>query len=106
MPRTLQARLSLAFAMVIALTLGLVSVFVLNRLDDYFTRQQRTDLEERHATVSAFVRSVADTADRGHAVVFPDGTVNPTVLRAFNSEFVRKLIADQTAQADVIVRFG
>jgi signal transduction histidine kinase len=106
MPRTLQARLSLAFAMVIALTLGLVSVFVLNRLDDYFTRQQRTDLEERHATVAAFVSSVADGADRGHAVVFPDGTVNPIVLAAFNSPGVRQLIADQTAQADVIVRFG
>ena len=62
MPRTLQARLSLAFAMVIALTLGLVSIFVLNRLDDYFTRQQRTDLEERHAIVAAFVRGATRTA--------------------------------------------
>ena len=46
MPRTFQARLTLAFVMVIALTLGLVSVFVLNRLDDYFSRQQRTDPEQ------------------------------------------------------------
>ncbi len=106
MPRTLQARLSLAFAMVIALTLGLVSVFVLNRLDDYFTRQQRTDLEERHAIVTSFVRSVTDTAAQGRVVVFPDGTVNPIVLHAFSNDFVRKLIADQTAQANVIVRFG
>ena len=106
MPRTLQARLSLAFAMVIALTLGLVSVFVLNRLDDYFTRQQRTDLEERHAIVTSFVRSVTDTASQGRVVVAPDGTVNPVVLRAFSNDFVRKLIADQTAQANVIVRFG
>ena len=106
MPRTLQARLSLAFAMVIALTLGLVSVFVLNRLDDYFTRQQQTDLEERHAIVSALVRGAARQAAADHLVVLPDGTVNPAVLRWFDADEVRKLIADQTAQADVIVRFG
>ena len=106
MPRTLQARLSLAFAMVIALTLGLVSVFVLNRLDDYFTRQQRTDLEERHAIVAAFVRGATRQAAGTHFVVFPDGTVNPSVLRTFDDPDVRRLIADQTAQADVIVRFG
>jgi len=106
MPRTLQARLSLAFAMVIALTLGLVSIFVLNRLDDYFTRQQRTDLEERHAIVAAFVRGATRTAAGDHLVVLPDGTVNPAVLRTFNNDEIRKLIADQTAQANVIVRFG
>ena len=106
MPRTFQARLSLAFAMVIALTLGLVSVFVLNRLDDYFTRQQRTDLEERHAIVSGFVRSVTRQAADGGLVVGLDGTVDPNVLNALDSDFVRNLIADQTAQADVIVRYG
>ena len=106
MPRTLQARLSLAFAMVIALTLGLVSIFVLNRLDDYFTRQQRTDLEERHAIVAAFVRGATRTAAGDHLVVLPDGTVNPAVLRTLNNDEIRKLIADQTAQANVIVRFG
>ena len=105
-PRTFQARLSLAFAMVIALTLGLVSVFVLNRLDDYFTRQQRTDLEERHAIVSGFVRSVTRQAADGGLVVGLDGTVDPNVLNALDSDFVRNLIADQTAQADVIVRYG
>ena len=39
-PRTFQARLSVAFVTVIAVTLGIVSIFVVNRLDDYFTRQQ------------------------------------------------------------------
>jgi signal transduction histidine kinase len=106
MPRTFQARLSLAFVMVIALTLGLVSVFVLNRLDDYFTRQQRTDLEERHAIVAGFVRSATRQAADGHLVVLPDGTVNQDVLDALDSDFVRNLIADQAAQADVIVRYG
>jgi signal transduction histidine kinase len=106
MPRTFQARLSLAFVMVIALTLGLVSVFVLNRLDDYFTRQQQTDLEERHAIVAGFVRSLTQQAAGNRLVVFPDGTVNPAVLRSLDLDIVRKLIADEAAQADVIVRYG
>jgi signal transduction histidine kinase len=106
MPRTFQARLSLAFVMVIALTIGLVSVFVLNRLDDYFTRQQRTDLEDRHAIVSGFVRSVAERAAGRRPVVGADLTLNPDVQEVLESEVVRNLIADQTAQADVIVRFG
>ena len=106
MPRTFQARLSLAFVMVLALTIGLVSVFVLNRLDDYFTRQQRTDLEDRHAIVSGFVRSVANQAAGRRPVVGADLTLNPDVQDALESELVRNLIADQTAQADVIVRFG
>jgi signal transduction histidine kinase len=106
MPRTFQARLSMAFVMVIALTLGLVSVVVINRLDDYFTRQQRTDLEERHATVRAFVESIADTYSGGRPVVNVDGVVSPRVLNALETDLVRNVIADQIAQADVIVRFG
>ena len=106
MPRTFQARLSLAFVMVIALTIGLVSVFVLNRLDDYFTKQQRTDLEDRHAIVSGFVRSVAERAAGRLPVVGADLTLNPDVQDILETEVVRNLIADQTAQADVIVRFG
>jgi signal transduction histidine kinase len=106
MPRTFQARLSMAFVLVIALTLGLVSVLVLNRLDDYFTRQQTTDLEDRHNIVSGFVRSVANQAAGRQLVVNPDLTLNPRVQAALSSELVRDLIADQTAQADVIVRFG
>ena len=106
MPRTFQARLSLAFVMVIALTIGLVSVFVLNRLDDYFTKQQRTDLEDRHAIVSGFVRSVAERAAGRRPVVGADLTLNPDVQDILETDVVRNLIADQTAQADVIVRFG
>lgn len=104
MPRTLQARLSLAFAMVIALTLGLVSVFVVNRLDDYFTRQQQTDLKERHATVSAFIRSLSETA--APVVVNANGVLDPDVINTLESSGYRGLIADRLAQADVVVRYG
>ena len=105
MPRTFQARLSLAFVLVIALTLGLVSVIVLNRLDDYFRQQQTTDLKERTQTVSNFVRSINDIASSGRLIVNADGHVNPNVISALETDY-RSLIADQLAQADVVVQFG
>jgi len=39
-------------------------------------------------------------------VVDADGLVNPRVLQALESDAFRSLIADLTAQADVLVRFG
>jgi len=86
MPRTFQARLSLAFVLVIALTLGLVSVIVLNRLDDYFRQQQTTDLKERTQTVSNFVRSINDIASSGRLIVNADGHVNPNVISALETD--------------------
>jgi signal transduction histidine kinase len=106
LPKTLQARLTLAFVAVIALLLGLVSFLVLNRLDDYFSRQQETDLAERHKTVVAFVGSITEAAAGRSPVIDVDGTANGAVLRALNAESIRSLIADRTAQADVIVSFG
>ncbi len=106
MPRTFQARLSIAFVLVIGLTLGLASVLVLNRLDDYFTRQQTTDLEERVAIVSSFVQAVASTAAGDRLIVNADGRLNPDVIAALESDGIRGVIADRTARADVIVRFG
>jgi signal transduction histidine kinase len=105
-PRTFQARLSLAFVTVIALTLGIMSIFVINRLDDYFTRQQTTDLEERANTVSAFVSTITTRASRGFPVMTSDGLVEQRVLDGLEEPGVRNLIADQVAQANVIVRIG
>jgi signal transduction histidine kinase len=105
-PRTFQARLSVAFVTVIALTLALVSIFVVNRLDDYFTRQQEADLKERLTTVSAFVRSITTGASRGLPVIDGDGFVAQRVLIGLEDGQLRDLIADQIAQADVIVRIG
>jgi signal transduction histidine kinase len=106
LPRTLQARLTVAFVAVIALLLGLVSILVLNRLDDYFTRQQETDLGERQKTVIAFVRELAEGAAGGQPVVDADGDTNPEVVRLLSREASRNLIADRTAQADVSIIFG
>ena len=106
LPRTFQGRLTIALVMVIALTLGLVSVLVINRLDDYFSRQQESDLRERHQTVIAFVRSITIDTAGGGPVVDPAGAVDPLVLARLQQEGFRSLIADRTAQADVIIRFG
>jgi signal transduction histidine kinase len=106
LPRTLQARLTVAFVAVIALLLGLVSILVLNRLDDYFTRQQETDLGERQKTVIAFVHNIVEGAAAGAPVIDEDGDTNPDVVRALMGEGSRNLIADRTAQANVSIVFG
>ena len=107
MPHTFQGRLTIAFVTVIALTLALVTVLVLNRLDDYFTSQQTADLEVRSATVGGFVQALAeDAAGDGALVVGADGRMNPRVIAAMEDPGQRRLIADRLGQADVIVQFG
>jgi signal transduction histidine kinase len=56
--------------------------------------------------VSAFVRSIAETAAEGRPVVGANGVVNPRVLATLQNDQVESLIADRMAQADVRVRFG
>ncbi len=106
MPRTFQGRLTIAFVAVIALTLGLVSMLVLNRLDDYFARQQTADLTERSTTVSGFLQTSARTAAKGAPIVGADGLVDERVVRALDDPALRAFITDRLGQADVIVRFG
>ncbi|HLO34469.1 MAG TPA: hypothetical protein VK194_00235, partial [Candidatus Deferrimicrobium sp.] len=53
-PKSLQARLTLGFASVVALSLLLVTVFVLNRLDDEFRTQEIADLQVRAQLVSEY----------------------------------------------------
>ena len=105
LPRSFQGRLALSFIGVIALTLVLVTVLVINRLDDYFTRQQTTDLEQRAETVSVYVQSRARAAADDGIVVSLDQRVNPAVLEALDEE-QQRVIADRLGQADVRVRFG
>jgi signal transduction histidine kinase len=106
MPRTFQSRLTIAFLAVIALTLGLVGILVVNRLDDYFARQQDTDLAERQTTVGMVVSNLANQAALRQPVVDSEGLVNPRVLAALQNKPIRDLVSDRLAQADVIVRFG
>ncbi len=106
MPRTFQGRLTVAFVTVLALTLSLVSLLVLNRLDDYFARQQQADLSERSTTVSGYVQSLARDAVDGAPVVGADGLLHEEVVDRLNEPGFRAFITDRLGQADVIVRFG
>ena len=106
MPRTFQGRLTIAFVAVLALTLGLVSMLVLNRLDDYFAKQQIADLRERSETVRGFVQNTARNAALGAPVVGADGLLNERVARVLDQPEFHLFIADRLGQADVTVRFG
>jgi two-component system, OmpR family, sensor histidine kinase BaeS len=105
-PRTFQGRLTLAFVAVVALTLGLATVLVINRLDDYFATQRSTDLEHRSDLVASFVLTVAESAAAGRAVVGVDGAVDVQVIRALANRETQRFIADQLGQADVAIQFG
>jgi signal transduction histidine kinase len=106
LPRTFQGRLTIAFIGVIALILILVTVLVLNRLDDYFSRQQTTDLEQRAQTVSDYVQSLARGAAQGRPVVGVDKVVDPAVIAVLSDRDQQRVIADRLGQADVTIRFG
>ena len=106
LPRTFQGRLTVAFISVIALILVLVTVLVLNRLDDYFSRQQTTDLEQRSQTVSSYVQSLARGAAAGRPVVGVDNVVDPAVIAELSDRDQQRVIADRLGQADVTIQFG
>jgi signal transduction histidine kinase len=106
MPRTFGGRLTVAFVAVIALTLSLVSVLVLNRLDAYFVQQQEADLRERSATVNFFIQGLADSAAGRAPVVGADGMVDEDVVEVLDTPRRQAFITDRLGQADVIVRFG
>jgi signal transduction histidine kinase len=103
-PRTFQARLTLGFVGVVALTLGLVSIFVLNRLDDYFTKQQQGDLKARAEIVADFVDLIAGDAAGHGPVVDQNNNVNPAVTQRLADD--GRVIADLLAQADVEIVLG
>jgi signal transduction histidine kinase len=106
-PKTFQARLTVALVLLIAVTLTLVSVLVVNRLDDYFTQQQRADLQIRSDTVLRAVEALVRTDICNSCVVVSvDNTLNPSVSKALALEDNRRLLADALAQADVQLRFG
>ena len=105
-PKTLQGRLTLGFAFVVGLTLFLVTVFVLNRLDDQFRQQQRADLEARTDLVARYVDSLAHDHAGGAAVIDKNNLVNPGVAAILRSDTIRRFMADRLAQADVDIVLG
>ena len=105
-PRTFQARLTIGFVSVVALTLLVVGGLVLNRLDDYFTRQQEADLRTRANTVAEYVASLASDRTAGDPVVDTDNVVDPRVVTALQSSGQQHALADLLGQADVTIRLS
>ena len=96
------------------LTLLLVTVIVINRLDDYFTKQQQADLDQRSNLVDDYVQALAKSAVsvvvngevQTGPVVGVDDQVDPRVLAALATRAQQRFIADRLGQADVEITFG
>jgi signal transduction histidine kinase len=106
MPRTFQARLTLAFVAILSLTLGLVTVGVVNRLGDYFDQQQREDLTARSLGVAQYVALVAESATSVQPVVGQDNVVDAAVVVQLTRENQQRILADRLGKADVRIRLG
>jgi signal transduction histidine kinase len=91
---------------VVALTLLLASFLVLNRLEDFFIRQQETDLADRAATIHDLIANTADQLSPVQPVVAPDGMVQPLVAATIGSPSQIQFVADQLAKANVRIRLG
>jgi signal transduction histidine kinase len=110
LPRTFQGRLSLAFVIVFALAVGIVSVLTIVVLDSDLRQQEETNLEARANAVAAVVRVKAETAaalDPANAtVVSASGVLNNNVVASISEEAVLTDFANNVAQADLRLRFG
>ncbi|MEO8462984.1 MAG: HAMP domain-containing sensor histidine kinase [Chloroflexota bacterium] len=105
-PKTFQGRLTLAFVAILALTLSLVTVGVVNRLGDYFEQQQREDLTARSLGVAQYVALIAETASSVRPVIGADRVVDPGVIVQLSRSSQQRILADRLAKADVRVRLG
>ena len=105
-PRTFQGRLTGGFLGVVALTLLLVSLLVLNRLDAYFTQQQEVDLRDRAETVRDTVISLARSTTSVRPIVGGDGLVDDAVALRLDSQGQLQLFADRLAKANIRIRLG
>jgi signal transduction histidine kinase len=104
-PRSVQTRLTLAFVLVVALSLLFVSAIVLNRLDEEFRTQERQNLQDRAAQVGSVVVFAASVAGTG-PVVLPGNVLDPQVAAAVSDEAFLQLLANRLGRADVLVRIG
>jgi signal transduction histidine kinase len=98
--------LTLGFAGVVALTLFLVTVFVLNRLDDQFRQQQQADLVARTDLIARFVDALASEKAAGAPVISAANVVNPEVAAALRSDAYQRFMADRLAESDIDIVLG
>ena len=91
----------------VALTLIIASVAVVNRVDDYFYQQTKVDLSARATTVLETVVGNLAKFVPGHTfVVLPDNTIDPVRGAVFEDAENLKLLSDLVAQANVQVSLG
>jgi signal transduction histidine kinase len=90
----------------VALSLLLVTVFVLYRLDDEFRTQQIADLAARSDFVFRYVDQLIANEANGEPVVYNDGAINRNVLVELTSDVQVELITDRLAESDVDIAFG
>jgi signal transduction histidine kinase len=89
-----------------------VSVFVINRLDEYFNRQQVAELESRARLVATSVETAIDsvTSPPGgselEAVILSNDQLNPLIVNGLTRPTNQRFLADQLAQANVEIVIG
>ncbi|MEI8332875.1 MAG: HAMP domain-containing sensor histidine kinase [Chloroflexota bacterium] len=105
-PRTFQGRLTIAIVGVVALTLLVLTVLIINRLDDFFGRQEADNLQSRMTSVAGIVLTLARSESSTGRLVLPDGTVDPQVDRLLRNPTFLGAIANQFALADVQLQIG
>lgn len=104
--RTFQARLTLAFVAVVAISLLAVAAIVVNRLDSYFRDREQAALDARAGVVARISALFAGTAAGNAPVVGAGNTLNPDVAIALGNHGFLTFLADQVALADVEIRIG
>ena len=110
LPRTFQGRLSLAFVLVFAIAVGIVSVLTVFVLDNDLRNQEATNLAARARAVAAVVRvraeATADLNPDNTTVVDVTDSLNPDVRAIFTVPATLTNYANQVALADLRLRFG
>ena len=105
-PHTFQARLTGAFVAVVAVTVALVAVLVINRLGASFDQQQRDDLTARARGVAQYVANVAEGTTPAGPIVSALDVANVGVVTELSRTSQQRILADRLAQADVRIRLG
>jgi signal transduction histidine kinase len=105
-PQTFQTRLTLAFVALLAITIGLVGIVVVNRLGEFFDQQQRDDLATRARSVAQYVVLISEAASPLRPVVSEADVVDPSVTLQLGRPSQQRILADRLGQADVRIRLG
>jgi two-component system OmpR family sensor kinase len=109
LPRTFQGRLSLAFVLVFAVAVGIVSIVTVFVVDSTLRQQEQSNLAARARAVAAVVRvraeaTVEQRLDKN--VVSSLNELNPYVREVFASPSTLTGYANEVALADLKLRFG